>query len=182
MPEWKVRLRYVLIALGGFVFLLGFEWVTESEEIELFDLFGEAVQVAAIVATATAVGMLTQRVARQHDEKEGLVRDLQFARAEGAAWRQQSQRYLSGLGEEIERQFEIWGLTTAEREVALLMLKGFNHRDVASLRGTTEATVRHQARAVYQKSGMASRGAFCAYFLEDLLPARAPGAQEALSS
>ncbi len=58
------------------------------------------------------------------------------------------------------------------------MLKGFSHREIASLRGTTEATVRHQASAIYQKSSLPGRSAFCAYFLEDLLPARsleAPG-------
>ena len=52
------------------------------------------------------------------------------------------------------------------------MLKGFSHRELASLRGTTEATVRHQAQAIYQKSGLPGRSAFCAYFLEDLLPGR----------
>ena len=52
------------------------------------------------------------------------------------------------------------------------MLKGFSHREIAALRGTTEATVRHQARATYQKSGLPSRTVFCAYFLEDLLPSR----------
>ena len=50
------------------------------------------------------------------------------------------------------------------------MLKGFSHRELAGLRGTTEATVRHQAQAIYQKSALPGRSAFCAYFLEDLLP------------
>ena len=71
---------------------------------------------------------------------------------------------------------EIGGRTTsgvpAECEVGLLMLKGFSHRELASLRGTTEATVRHQAQAIYQKSALPGRSAFCAYFLEDLLPSR----------
>ncbi len=82
---------------------------------------------------------------------------------------------MSGLGEAIEKQLEEWQLTQAEREVGLLMLKGFSHGEIAKLRGTSEATVRHQARAVYQKSSMPSRSAFCAYFLEDLLPARSLG-------
>lgn len=97
-----------------------------------------------------------------------------MARAEGEGWRRRAQTYLSGLAEEIEKQFEEWQLTAAEREVALLMLKGFSHAEIAGLRGTTEATVRHQARAAYQKSGLPNRTSFCAYFLEDLLPARAP--------
>ena len=45
--------------------------------------------------------------------------------------------------------------------------------EIAGLRGTSEATVRHQARAVYQKSSLPGRTAFCAYFLEDLLAPQA---------
>ena len=43
-------------------------------------------------------------------------------------------------------------MTDAEREVRLLMLKGFSHKEIAALRDTTEATVRQQARAIYQKA------------------------------
>ena len=57
------------------------------------------------------------------------------------------------------------------------MLKGFSHKEIGGLLGTTEATVRHQARAVYQKANLNGRSSFCAYFLEDLLPAQ--GVEEA---
>ncbi len=172
MTERTIRFRWALMAIGAFAVLMGVEVATEGEELDLLDLAGDAVSTALLVACATGVTMLTGRFQAEREEKENLIRDVQMARAEGAAWRERAQTYLLGLGEEIEKQFELWTLTDAEREVGLLMLKGFSHREVASLRGTTEATVRHQARAVYQKSGLSGRSPFCAYFLEDLLPAR----------
>ena len=98
------------------------------------------------------------------------MRDLEMARAEGEVWRSQARSYVEGLAVAIETQFESWTMTDAEREVGLLMLKGFSHKEIAALRGTTEATVRQQARAIYQKAGLPGRAAFSAYFLEDLLP------------
>ncbi len=172
MSERAIRVRWALMAAAAFMLLMGIEILTEDEEIDPIDLAGDAVSTALLVACATGVTLLTGRFQNEREENETLIRDLQMARAEGAAWRDRAQTYLSGLGEEIEKQFEQWTLTLAEREVGLLMLKGFSHREVAGLRGTTEATVRHQARAVYQKSGMPGRSSFCAYFLEDLLPAR----------
>lgn len=172
MSERALRVRWALCGLGAFALLLGIEFLTEDDEFDLADFLGDALQTALIIASATGVAMLTGSFQKEREEKQVLTRDLEMARAEGASWRSRAQRYLAGLGEEIEKQFEVWSLTDAEREVGLLMLKGFSHREIASLRGTTEATVRHQARAAYQKSGLSGRAAFCAYFLEDLLPAR----------
>lgn len=69
----------------------------------------------------------------------------------------------------IDRQFERWGLFAAEREVALLLLKGLSHKEVASARETSERTVRQQALAVYRKAGLSGRAELAAFFLEDLL-------------
>ncbi|MBZ0120481.1 MAG: helix-turn-helix transcriptional regulator, partial [Sandaracinaceae bacterium] len=73
------------------------------------------------------------------------------------------------LGEALARQFERWQLTAAEREVALLLLKGLSLKEIAEARGTSERTVRDQARAVYRKAGLAGRSELSAFFLEDLL-------------
>lgn len=94
-------------------------------------------------------------------------RDLERYRAEAAD-------LLRGLGETIERQLERWGLTAAEKEVAVLLLKGLSHKEVAGVRGTSERTARQQARAIYQKAGLEGRAALSAFFLEDLLPPPPP--------
>ena len=69
----------------------------------------------------------------------------------------------------MDRQFQDWGLTGAEREVGLLILKGLSHKEIAALRATTEATVRQQAQSIYRKAELPGKTAFSAYFLEDLL-------------
>ena len=98
-----------------------------------------------------------------------LNHELMAARADATRWKQETQSLLQGLGVAIDRQFERWGLTPAEREIALLQLKGLRHRDIAALRQTSERTVRQQALAVYRKSGLNGRTDLAAFFLEDLL-------------
>ena len=88
---------------------------------------------------------------------------------DAARWNREAQNLLQGLGAAIDRQFDRWNLTPAEREVALLQLKGLRHRDIAGLRRTSERTVRQQALTVYRKSGLNGRSDLAAFFLEDLL-------------
>jgi DNA-binding NarL/FixJ family response regulator len=172
LRELTRQWRWAALAVGAFVLLMALEVATEDEPVGLADVVIDALAMALLVASATGVSLLTSRFQREREEKQALVRDLEIARTEGRAWRASAQSYVSGLGEEIEKQFEKWQLTPAEREVGLLMLKGFSHRELAALRGTTEATVRHQAQSIYQKSALPGRSAFCAFFLEDLLPGK----------
>jgi DNA-binding CsgD family transcriptional regulator len=88
---------------------------------------------------------------------------------DAARWNREAQNLLHGLGAAIDRQFDRWSLTPAEREVALLQLKGLRHRDIAGLRRTSERTVRQQALNVYRKAGLNGRSDLAAFFLEDLL-------------
>ncbi len=73
------------------------------------------------------------------------------------------------LSEVISKQFEEWGLSSSEREVGWLLLKGFSLKEVSAIRETHEKTVRQQASAIYKKSGLSGRHAFSAWFIEDLL-------------
>ena len=56
-----------------------------------------------------------------------------------------------------------------KREVALLLLKGLSTKEIASVRATSERTIREQARSIYTKAGLTGRAALSAFFLEDLL-------------
>jgi DNA-binding CsgD family transcriptional regulator len=101
------------------------------------------------------------------------ARDLQVAldgtRADLVRWRSEAQDLLRGLGVAIDGQFDRWGLSPAEREVGILLLKGLSLKEVAETRSTSERTVRQQALAVYRKAGLAGRAELAAFFLEDLL-------------
>jgi DNA-binding CsgD family transcriptional regulator len=114
------------------------------------------------------------------------ARDLEVAldgtRADLVRWRAEAQEHLRGLGAAIDRQFDRWGLSPAEREVGLLLLKGLSLKEAADARETSERTVRQQALAVYRKAGLTGRAELAAFFLEDLLLPRdpavlAPGAE-----
>jgi DNA-binding CsgD family transcriptional regulator len=168
------RIRWLLGGLGllSFALLLALEIVTEGDELSPLDLLVDAIGILLTVAAAVGVALLAQRIHVQHEEKMTLIRDLEIARAEGDGWRAKVRSHLAGLKAGMDKQFQDWGLTEAEREVGLLILKGLSHKEIAALRATTEATVRQQAQAIYRKAGLPGKTAFSAYFLEDLF---APG-------
>jgi DNA-binding CsgD family transcriptional regulator len=100
--------------------------------------------------------------------------DVLSARGDAERWRREAQEHVAGLSALIDQQFDAWGLSAAERGVALLLLKGLSHKEVAAARGTSERTAREQALSVYRKAGLAGRAELAAFFLEDLLdPGRA---------
>lgn len=72
------------------------------------------------------------------------------------------------LADLIQQQFESWNLSKSEREVGRLMLKGLSFKEMAEVRHVSEKTIRQQASSIYQKSGLAGRHEFAAWFLEDL--------------
>ena len=89
--------------------------------------------------------------------------------AERDRWRASSQEALEGLGRAIGAQFGAWGLTPAEREVALMLLKGYGHKQIAALTGRSERTARQHAGVVYEKAGLGGRAELSAFFLQDLM-------------
>ncbi len=123
-----------------------------------------------LMAVAVAAGAVAWwRFVVVRSRERVLIGDLDRARAEAERWKRDAGEFLRGLGAAIDAQFERWGLSTAEREVALLLLKGLAHKDIAEVRGTSEKTVRQQALALYRKAGLSGRAELSAFFLEDLL-------------
>ncbi len=155
-------------AVGGLGLFLGLELLDEPD-MTMFQMALEILDLIPIVATSVGVALLFQITGRQRDEHLTLIRDLEVARVQGQRWRSEARVLLNGLGDAIDAQFSRWKLTDAEREVALLLLKGLSLKEVATVRATNERTVRTQARALYAKAGLSGRAALSAFFLEDLL-------------
>jgi len=84
----------------------------------------------------------------------------------------------SAFHELMHERFNAWGLTPAERDVALFAIKGLSTSEIAGLRGTSEGTVKAQSNAIYRKAGVSSRSQLLSLFIEDLLDDEAPAAQE----
>ena len=122
----------------------------------------------AVFVARRLLGVLRrERAARE--EAIGLAERLEASEAEAARWRKEARELLEGLGVALDRQFERWALSPAEKEVAMLLLKGLSHKEIGVVRSITEATARQQSRAVYKKAGLSGRADLAAFFLEDLL-------------
>jgi DNA-binding CsgD family transcriptional regulator len=129
----------------------------------------ELALIAAGIATAIWLWANWKRAAESVVE---LRRSLAERQAERDAWRRRAGEALEGLARAVNDQFLAWGLTPAEREVALLLLKGESHKAIAAATGRSERTVRQHAVAAYAKAGLGGRAELAAFFLGDL---RLPG-------
>jgi DNA-binding CsgD family transcriptional regulator len=95
--------------------------------------------------------------------------NLERSEKDLAVWKKDAEKYLQGLGDAIDRQMSRWHFTPAEKEVGLLLLKGFSFKEIAVLRKTSERTARQQSLEIYRKASLGGRAEFSAFFLEDLL-------------
>ena len=169
---WLSKAGITLVLLGITV-LLGVDLATDRalHSTRPGHLVTEAI--AALAALGAAATTL-QALRTKHETVEQLSRDLAFSREESLKWEQEAAELVRGLSHAIDHQFDRWGLTTAEGEIALLLLKGLSTKEIGELRSTREATVRQQAQGVYRKAGLLGRAELAAFFLEDLLAPATP--------
>ncbi len=104
--------------------------------------------------------------------------DLARSDVEREAWRRSAETALVGLGQAIEQQFERWGLTAVESEIALSLLQGKSLKAIAHRSDRSERTVRQHAVAVYRKSGLGGRAELAGFFLDQLVLPGMPGVDE----
>lgn len=69
----------------------------------------------------------------------------------------------------VAERFEAWGLTPAERDVAMFSVKGLSMSEIAALRDTSEGTVKAQSNAIYRKAGVKSRAELLSLFIDRLM-------------
>lgn len=128
----------------------------------------EALEIAAalgLIFGATLGAVVLRRILRRQKRAEEQLRQVSGA-----------------FRELMHSRFRDWGLTLAERDVALFAIKGMTTQEIAVLRGTAEGTVKAQTNAIYRKSGVNGRSQLLSLFIEDLMhdDARPPVAREAL--
>ena len=162
-PRARVALTagLLLIVIAGAVDLIldaPARWLSAHVVYEVVLLLG-------LVATVAWLWLGWWRSGR---EVARLERSVAERLAERDAWRREAERALAGFGEAIDARFAAWRLTPAEREVALGLLKGKSHKQIAAATNRSERTVRQHAIAVYQKSGLDGRAELAAFFLEDV--------------
>ncbi len=171
MSDWidrRTRIFAALAIVAGVGLFAGLE-LYEEPNLSAGDLAFELVEIVPAVLTSVGVVLLLRVTQKQREEQLTLMRDLEVARIQGQRWRAEARTFLNGLGDAIETQFSRWNLTEAEREVALLLLKGLSLKEIAAVRASSERTIRAQARSLYGKAELTGRAALSAFFLEDLL-------------
>jgi DNA-binding CsgD family transcriptional regulator len=150
------------IVVGGTLDL----WMDQPGTWLSFHAVFEAAMVGGALLMATTLWLGWYRAERSMAD---LRATLEERAEERDAWRESASRALQGLAEAIDAKCREWGLTPAERDVALLLLKGYSHKHIAQCTGRSERTVRQHSVAVYAKAGLAGRIELSAYFLEDLM-------------
>lgn len=166
--EGQPRLQLILlvalvsIVVGGGVDL----YLDQPTEWLSFHVVFESVLIVGALLMATTLWIGWWRTTRS---VESLRRSLEERSEERDRWRRNAEQALEGLGRAIDQQFDDWGLTPAEREVALLILKGYSHKAIARHTDRRPDTVRQHAASVYRKASVSGRAELSAYFLEDLM-------------
>lgn len=118
-----------------------------------------------LVLGAVMGGLALQRALRRTAHVEGQLRA-----ASGA--------FMELLAERLDD----WGLTPAEKDVALFSIKGLSTAEIAALRDTSEGTVKAQTNAIYRKAGVSGRPQLLSLFIEDLMDGPVQAGQMAAAS
>jgi len=84
-------------------------------------------------------------------------------------WQSKTHSNANEIRQLIDQQFGLWHLSHSEKDVALMLIKGFSMKEIAEFRQTQEKTVRQQATTIYKKSALSGRQELAAFFLEDIL-------------
>jgi DNA-binding CsgD family transcriptional regulator len=153
------------ILIGGAVDLVldrPARWTSPHTLYELLLMMG---------GVATAIWLWTNWK-RAAESVVALRESLAERQAEHDTWRLRAAQALDGLSRAVNDQFAAWGLTPAEQEVALRLLRGESHKAIAGATGRSERTVRQHAASAYGKAGLRGRAELAAFFLGDL---RLPG-------
>jgi len=134
-----------------FVDLLG--WTTTPLSWQTHELIQIGAAIALFIGVALGVFAIRQSWVRTEKAENAL-------RAASGAFM-----------EVLNEKFDNWELTPAERDVALFSIKGLSIQEIATLRDTSEGTVKAQSNAIYRKAGVSGRTQLLSLFIDDLMDA-----------
>ena len=167
-PDRSARTRRLVgWLLAGMAVAAGLDLLTDSPRVWRGP--HAVVEIAFILLGAIAAVLLLRGWRETEHSLEDVRATLARRQAERDHWQGLARNALRGLGEALDRQFGEWGLTPAEKETAMFLLKGYSHKEAANLLKRSERTVRQHAVSVYRKSGLAGRAELSAFFFEDML-------------
>ena len=129
--------------------LFGVRTVTVSWELyEILEIGAALSLILGVVVSGRLLALSLKRAARAEES-------LRLARG--------------AFSDVLAERFAAWGLTPAERDVALFAIKGLSTAEIAGLRGTSEGTVKAQTAAIYRKAGVTGRPQLLSLFVDELM-------------
>lgn len=138
--------------------------------VNLFHIFFEGS--AILISAGILMKLINSERSRSREilvKFTNLEQESFLLREDIKKYKDASQLYVTGISDLIDKQFTDWDLSKSEKDVALLLLKGLSHKEIAQIRNTAEKTVRRQAGIVYSKAKLEGRAQLSAFFLEDIL-------------
>lgn len=148
-----------LACVAFFVLDVGIDLMLDTARGLTTSSWHDATEVFAVLTLLVAVGLEIRLVRRLLRRQAVMEHELRVA---GAA-----------VQDVVVEHFERWGLTAAEADVAMFLVKGLSIAEIAGMRGSSEATVKSHLNAIYRKSGSSGRPDLLAQILDSLM-GRAP--------
>ena len=97
------------------------------------------------------------------------AQELTEVREELDRFRQKNRGLMQDYRNAVQDQFQRWGFTPGEIQVAEKLIQGYSFKEIAAQLDKKEKTVRNQSLALYDKAGMTGRHDLAAFFLQDIL-------------
>lgn len=155
-------LRYVtlilVVSVVFFVFDVAsdvYERIIASSAPSLLDLTHLFFEVFSAGALILAIRVLVHQLRWLQERNTQQSESLRFLRGEMDSY--------------VHGKFDEWSLTSAERDIAMYMLKGLSIAEIAAARSTAEGTVKAQTSNIFRKTNVASRMELMSLFMDEFL-------------
>jgi DNA-binding NarL/FixJ family response regulator len=97
---------------------------------------------------------------------------LRLSRAEAARSKETIQMLRGNFDAVLREKFDEWGLTAAERDVTLLIIRGLSGAEIAAARNTAQGTIKAQSTSIFRKIGVGSKTELMSAIIDEFLDAR----------
>lgn len=71
--------------------------------------------------------------------------------------------------EVLEMNFSKWGLTKAERDITLLIVRGLTVAQIAEARSTAQGTIKAQSTSIFRKIGVSSKTELLSLIIDEFI-------------
>lgn len=94
---------------------------------------------------------------------------LRLLQAQAASSRETIHMLRGNFDVVLRHKFEEWGLTTAERDVTLLIIRGLSVAEISAARDTAQGTIKAQSTSIFRKIGVGSKTELMSLIIDEFL-------------